>query len=624
MTSRPAKLRVTERSILQNGLDFIDSVTTIKQRGKDFFCNNWFITQETVRELLVKYLKAHPSNPVSRGYFHELKPFYIRHTTPKDIEMCVCKSHLHARWAVQALIDCASEQNICLNQIHDYNTFNEYLTSDCTSDEFTYIEWKCTPSKNQACRHIIGKWEELKNSVSNNDKNVTVKMQQFRYEKYTTREGKEGKRLKAVSEDVNMETIIQFIDSFLTNFIHHRNHLKHYRSVIHELREQDDALWIDVDLSENLQVPVKEEPQAMHWSHEQITVHSGIVKVNGHKVYHPYLCAEKEHDQQTVATAINKIVGHSSILYTPTEPNIIIIESDNAVQYKYTQHFHEIQKLSNRMNKTIIRVYGIAQHGKGEVDHVGGIAKNTLRKAIAERKVFQNVEQMCEYLQTKFADNTHPKYHVDVINEEELQEARLEASKHLYGRIVGASTFQVIVFTPNSTTMKTAPRICICEVCKANYGSCELFNEVELPVTTAKVSVLRSSRTEPVCQKPDEDTRYTYQPGSVCAIAPAEDARELMWFVKITAQDNAKTNIQDDYSHMIFKGENYLTGRYLEYHSETYKHKKYNVMKKDLFIREESVIYPFVLHEINEKQHVCKISFQEYTDILNYIDNSVK
>ena len=181
---------------------------------------------------------------------------------------------------------------------------------------------------------------------------------------------------------MNIDTIVEFIDTFLPSHIHHRKQLKHFRSVIHEFREQHHALWIDVDLSENLKVPVKEEPQALHWSHEQITVRSGIVKVNGHKVYHPYLSADRVHNQQMVVTAINKIIDHSSTLYTPTtEPDTIIIESDNAIQYKYTQHFHEIQNLSNRLNKAIIRVYGIAQHGKGEIDYVGGIAKNTLQKA---------------------------------------------------------------------------------------------------------------------------------------------------------------------------------------------------------------------------------------------------
>ena len=37
--------------------------------------------------------------------------------------------------------------------------------------------------------HITERWAELKNAVSNNDKNATVKMQQFRYENNKTKEG---------------------------------------------------------------------------------------------------------------------------------------------------------------------------------------------------------------------------------------------------------------------------------------------------------------------------------------------------------------------------------------------------------------------------------------------------
>ena len=66
---------------------------------------------------------------------------------------------------------------------------------------------------------------------------------------------------------------MKFIEESLLSFIHHRNQLKHYRSVIHMLRNQFDSLQIDIDLSENVQVSVKEEPQSLHWiSHEATKV----------------------------------------------------------------------------------------------------------------------------------------------------------------------------------------------------------------------------------------------------------------------------------------------------------------------------------------------------------------
>ena len=57
------------------------------------------------------------------------------------------------------------------------------------------------------------------------------------------------------------------------------------------------------------------------------------------------------------------------------EGSYIVIESDNcSSQYKSCAHFYGMQKLANQYNVNIVRVYGIAEHGKGEVDHVGGLA----------------------------------------------------------------------------------------------------------------------------------------------------------------------------------------------------------------------------------------------------------
>ena len=89
-------------------------------------------------------------------------------------------------------------------------------------------------------------------------------MQFFEMVDVTTKKGITTKRLRAVSCDANMTYITNFIDKLIVKFIHHRNLLKHYRSVIHSFREQFDSLWIDIDLAENLKVPVKEEPQSQH------------------------------------------------------------------------------------------------------------------------------------------------------------------------------------------------------------------------------------------------------------------------------------------------------------------------------------------------------------------------
>jgi hypothetical protein len=90
------------------------------------------------------------------------------------------------------------------------------------------------------------------------------------------------------------------------------------------------------------------------------------------------------------------------------EMEYIIIESDNCCkQYKSAEHFYDLLCISNNTNKPIIRVFGIAGHGKGEVDHVGGIAKIAIRREIANDADLKDAEDMVTFLLKKFESNNH-------------------------------------------------------------------------------------------------------------------------------------------------------------------------------------------------------------------------
>ena len=136
LTSRPAKLKVSERSKIQVGLDFVDTTTIVLKRKKQFFENNWMMLHKTYQEIYTCYILQHPMNRVCNGTFFSLKPFYIRTETEKDIEMCCCKLHLHARWAIEGITNSASEQNIDL-PFTDYTTF-VFLTGNCNSNSYIF------------------------------------------------------------------------------------------------------------------------------------------------------------------------------------------------------------------------------------------------------------------------------------------------------------------------------------------------------------------------------------------------------------------------------------------------------------------------------------------------------
>ena len=88
---------------IQNDLEFYNGVKEVKKtRRIKMFVSPWLLTNETIWALLAKY-KSEFSSTVSYGTFRSLCPFYVQSPTSKDIEMCLCKDHLHTRWAVNAL-----------------------------------------------------------------------------------------------------------------------------------------------------------------------------------------------------------------------------------------------------------------------------------------------------------------------------------------------------------------------------------------------------------------------------------------------------------------------------------------------------------------------------------------
>ena len=104
LTSRPAKLRIFCKPKLQSKLNFVDTVTIAEsKRNLHFYECQWMTVETSYCALYHEFSESHDLD-ISYGTFIGLKPFYIRGITCSDIEMCCCKPHLHARWAINALL----------------------------------------------------------------------------------------------------------------------------------------------------------------------------------------------------------------------------------------------------------------------------------------------------------------------------------------------------------------------------------------------------------------------------------------------------------------------------------------------------------------------------------------
>lgn len=100
----------------------------------------------------------------------------------------------------------------------------------------------------------------------------------------------------------------------------------------------------------------------LYWSHNQVSVHWGILKDNGDKSYHPYIFDYLVHDQNFAKVCIKEIISTLQV----AQNLMIVIESNNwKSQCKSAKHFPHLPSISNSTNKMIISIIGKARHGKG-------------------------------------------------------------------------------------------------------------------------------------------------------------------------------------------------------------------------------------------------------------------
>ena len=109
--------------------------------------------------------------------------------------------------------------------------------------------------------------------------------------------------------------------------------------------------------------------------------------------------------------------------------------------------------------------------------------------------------------------------------------------------VEGSSRFQVAVFEPHTGSFKASSRLCLCNLCKDEYGSCSLFQSY-----TPQISPIHTPQTRSSSEQFDqnigaerEEINSVFKDGSVVALAAPEESFESVWFDKITESIRAST-----------------------------------------------------------------------------------
>ena len=354
----------------------------------------------------------------------------------------------------------------------------------------------------------------------------------------------------------------------------------------------------------------------MHWSKRQVTVHSGIVKVNGIKEYHPYLTEDNQHDQALVWVNLERLVDVAAM----RSPSAILVESDNGNDYKSAQHFFDVQRICDKVRVPIIRAYGTPEHCKHEVDHVGGVAKMVLRRAVASGEFFEDVGAMVEFLEGELEDKEGLKYVVKEIDREESVVSRNEASRSKYVTVQGTTSFRVMYFEPDKSSFKASKRICVCEMCTESYGSCSNFNEFYPQVISLKAPP-RRPKDKPVEVSAETDVVEFLPPLSVVAVAPERKSNLPVWFMQIKSHIVADQEMAAEYG-LVEAGQQVILAYHLEQHGENTTYMKFERGKREQLLFKESVVYPYVEYEFGKKETQILLRKTDYADILNYVDTT--
>ena len=237
-------------------------------------------------------------------------------------------------------------------------------------------------------------------------------------------------------------------------------------------------------------------------------------------------------------------------------------------------------------------------------------------------------EEVCAFLKDKFSANTKVPYHVVEIEEELLQLEQERASHKVYQTVVGTNSFQVMVFKPNSTTFRAAPRLCMCLSCVEDYGSCALFDDYSIKYSHVGNVVARSTVLPPdVPESGATGTDFVFPDTYVAVISQTGDEGQMrgdkFWLIHVVEVNLvAEENMTDSYNHTIHEGYSYISGHFLE---RLHDGKNSTIYKEDervTFFYKENVVYPYVQLDTKlYKGHPClELQNTEKLFILNFMD----
>ena len=339
------------------------------------------IYTKSIKRLHLEYLKEHPNIDCSQSGFAKYRPFYIEVPTEKENQSCWC-------------IVCQNAHT----KLREINTF-----------------WKI--EKLQPVYSVTGSFQSQEDDDANHalypkqssKENVNYYIFESVLQDYV-KEGVTKTYTRTTRVDKN-ESVCDIYADYVASGEHYLSHLSivdNIKAVLLKIRESFTGKYIEMDFAQNIALKTKDEVQTAQFSGKQQFLHFSIV-IDGNDalsyVYH--LSDDTGHDSTFVDEVLNDIFGRWNI-----RNEKILLKSDNAgKQYKDKYAFAYYQKLTDKYNVRIIRLYGAAGHGKELIDAMSCFGvKSILRKDIVTGDLWScgiRIVKRCVYILENLNPNVH-------------------------------------------------------------------------------------------------------------------------------------------------------------------------------------------------------------------------
>jgi hypothetical protein len=265
------------------------------------------------------------------------------------------------------------------------------------------------------------------------------------------------------------------------------------------------------------------------------------------------------------------------------------------------------------------------------VDAVGSVLKIACRRAIGEGELLHNADDCVNYLNAKFGASVDPLYLVTELKGELLSAQRAQCSRKKFPTIAGSAKFQVMVFSPNSGEILTAPRLCTCKDClEGNYENCPSFTRHLLQVDQLVHRATRSDQGD--LGTTNEAQNEAESPGqelpddlliedTICAIhAGNRNSSDNFYLVRIARIFVTDRDECDQFGHVVTAGTEGIEVNYLEKKdTNPMKGDTYYLTKSKVYLFREDLVFPAVA--VSKRGKNFFLSNAVKTDINYYMES---